>query len=280
MLELALHLCVEPYSLKPNLQSRMSDQSDTPRRPNLFILGAQKAGTSWLHEMLSRHPDIYMSDLKELAFFNGSGDRYRKNSVDQYLANFKNANAARYVGESTPAYFWTNKKHPHAVARRVKEFCGADVRFLISLRNPVERAISAYSHHAIRGNLASSTSIFEAPANMGLLSIGDYSRHIKAWADIFDRNLFFVFRYEEIKKSPNSFAFEICKWLGVSTAAAETMAPPQSIHASAEVAKRHGLSIPPRPPEDDIPRLYAHYNAELERLESLLNWDLKHWKSP
>lgn len=108
---------------------------------NFFLAGAQKGGTSTLHLWLRQHPDVYLSPRKELHYFCNCPDPELRavNSDAEYLAHFAPAPAsAVVVGESSPCYLY----YPKALAEIVQRFPGT--RFLVSLRDPVERFWSHY----------------------------------------------------------------------------------------------------------------------------------------
>ena len=104
------------------------------RLPNFLYVGPDKAGSSWLHEVLLKHPDVYLTPAKDLYFF----DRYYDRGPDWYAAQFRNAGDQRIVGEVCQDYLF----HPDAAAR-IDETLGP-VKVMVSLRDPVERAWSSY----------------------------------------------------------------------------------------------------------------------------------------
>jgi sulfotransferase family protein len=76
------------------------------KKPNLFIVGAPRCGTTSLWSYLKDHPDIFMSAEKELYFFDS--DLWAREAwaptLEQYLANFSAATDERIIGEATPSY--------------------------------------------------------------------------------------------------------------------------------------------------------------------------------
>ncbi|MEP7158169.1 MAG: sulfotransferase, partial [Chloroflexota bacterium] len=90
----------------------MTDSAQpSPRRPDVFIVGAPKTGTSSLHRYLEQHPDVFMSRPKEPGYFapdvTGARSedplRYPEDE-DRYLAIFAEAGAATRVGEASTTY--------------------------------------------------------------------------------------------------------------------------------------------------------------------------------
>ena len=137
-------------------------------KPNLFIVGAAKAGTSALHAILSEHPNIFMSPVKEpnyfssdllvdnfnseqkkkfknekIQFLNNGAVRpchqlYVRNKTD-YLRLFKDADSkVKYCGEASVSYLFSK-----IAAQKIKEFNPVS-KIIIILRNPVERAFSHF----------------------------------------------------------------------------------------------------------------------------------------
>lgn len=123
------------------------------RLPGVIVVGAMKCGTSAMHGYLDAHPDIAMSALKELNFFNGpelapdreEGSWWRTGQwhrgLDWYASQFDADAAVR--GESSPAY--TAPTCPEVPARMAAVV--PDVRLVYLVRDPVERALSQYAHH-------------------------------------------------------------------------------------------------------------------------------------
>jgi hypothetical protein len=110
-----------------------------------------KCGTSALHALLDRHPDVVMAPAKELNFFFGPdaaeapADGWREGrwcrGPQWYAAQFDPAASIR--GESSPGY--TDPSHPE-VAARIRALA-PDVRLVYLVREPLERAISQWRHH-------------------------------------------------------------------------------------------------------------------------------------
>ncbi len=110
--------------------------------PTLVVIGAMKCGTSALHTYLDAHPQIQMSEPKELNFF--SGLEWHR-GMAWYAAHFDGSMPVR--GESSPGY--TSPDLPEAALRMAAVL--PDVRLLFSVRNPVQRALSQYAHHRREG---------------------------------------------------------------------------------------------------------------------------------
>ena len=109
-------------------------------RPDIFIVGAFKAGTTALYEYLRAHPQIFMSVPKEPMYFGQDlTPRYRRMTPDEYLALFKDARADQHAGEASPWYLYSTQ-----AAREIREF-NVDARAIVMLRNPVDVMYSQHS---------------------------------------------------------------------------------------------------------------------------------------
>lgn len=110
------------------------------KAPNFLCIGAPKCGTTTLYKVLRQHPEIFLSDFKEPHFFDNPANY--ANGKEWYLNTyFKSAKDYKVVGEFTPSYLYEVASH-----QRMKECLGDDVKFIMLLRNPVDRAYSHYLH--------------------------------------------------------------------------------------------------------------------------------------
>jgi glycosyltransferase involved in cell wall biosynthesis len=110
-----------------------------PRTPNLFIIGAPKAGTTFMHHALGMVPDIFMSAVKEPGFFTSARDQRR--GLGYYLdAYFAKAAGHPVRGESTPWYLYSDEAIERIAALPASE----PPEFLILVRRPSRRALSMY----------------------------------------------------------------------------------------------------------------------------------------
>jgi hypothetical protein len=113
-------------------------------KPNFFIVGAPKCGTTAMHQYLSEHPQVYMSRLKEPHYFAFDLPGYRVVTGEgEYLRNFKAVNREVVVGESSVHYLYSSE-----AIRRIAEF-DRNARLLIMVRKPVEM-LKSYHLQMIR----------------------------------------------------------------------------------------------------------------------------------
>ncbi|HEY9770865.1 MAG TPA: sulfotransferase domain-containing protein [Coleofasciculaceae cyanobacterium] len=277
--------------------------------PNFLIIGAQKGGTTWLHENLKRHPQIFLPQgRKELEFFSYYQKKLADHGLGYYLKYFNRFDDViqtkkfKAIGEATPSYFWsTNPRrkwtHPpnryfnEQIPESVFNILSSDIKLILCLRDPVERAISAYFHHIQRDRITyESQSIFDVGHLYGIIDMGFYSQHLNAWLKKFSLKNFKVLIYErDIKQNKQQTIENICGFLGVD---------PQLFPPSTNLDKYHNrglqysieaegvyLICPENSDrtivitQDELHQLRQIYRADYLSLQKTLNLDLsEYWK--
>lgn len=197
--------------------------------PNFLIIGAAKSGTTALHTFLKQHPDIYMATPKELRFFSYTGpypenlpEKYIHRGVtilEEYERHFADARSEKILGEASPMYLYTP-----GTAERIKSLI-PNVKLLAILRNPVDRAFSAYTH-ALRDWTETETfqkALDREPeriqAGWGILwhytQAGLYAQQLQPYYDIFKEDQIKVVLYEDLVNEPLGLCQDIFKFLSV-----------------------------------------------------------------
>ena len=202
--------------------------------PNLFVVGAAKAGTTSLHHYLSQHPEIYMSPVKEPHFFSQinpeprfvalSGCTCIKNE-QAYLKLFEQGSAQKIRGEASPSYLWDCK-----TSDRIKRV-SPDAKVIIMLREPVSRAYSHYLNDLGAGlEKRPFLQAIEAEMNAPIkawgvsslyVDLGFYSDQIERYLNSFDSVL--VLFFEEFIKDINGELKKIFKFLEVDYSHADNI---------------------------------------------------------
>lgn len=118
------------------------------RSVNLFVLGTQKCGTTSLADYLSTHQEIFVPSVKEMYHFCVDQSYLKGNEwyENEFFAPAA-AEAARYRVDATPFYLASEE-----ALQRIAAYCEPQTRFLVILRDPVARAVSAYRHQLRLGN--------------------------------------------------------------------------------------------------------------------------------
>ena len=115
--------------------------------PNLLIVGAAKSGTTSLHNYLKQHPEIFMSNHKEPHFLINKeiGENRIPKAVkklNEYSNLFDGSDTFKYRGESSAMYL----QFPNIAIKNIKKYLEKDIKIIIMLRNPIDRAFSGYQH--------------------------------------------------------------------------------------------------------------------------------------
>ncbi len=170
--------------------------------PNFLVIGAQKCGTSWLARMLKQHPEVLTPDLKEVHFFNKTYN-YEK-GIDWYREKFQEYNGQKAVGEFTPNYFWTSSDEREiAESQRTSDIPKLvhshypDLKLIVCLRNPLDRAVSAYYQHIKDRRVSPSQRLSEVQDRFGITTMGFYDVHLQEWLKYYPFDRFLVLLYEE-----------------------------------------------------------------------------------
>ena len=184
------------------------------KKPNLFIIGAMKSGTTSLHHYLSTHPQMFMSEPKEPGFFKLANRT--DNEWQAYLELFAGANEAHlYVGEGSTDY----AKIPQyeGVAERIKSF-SPEAKIIYVLRNPWKRTISHYWHTRRPQITDGQTKNFDAAFAEfeGYKSFSDYPMQIKPFIDLFGHNNIHFTIFEELIADPKKELNKIFAFLGLT----------------------------------------------------------------
>jgi hypothetical protein len=175
-------------------------------RPNFLYIGPDKAGSSWLHEVLITHPQVFLTPAKDIYFF----DRYFDRGPAWYLSHFSQARPEQSViGEVCQDYL----SEPEA-PRRIRDVLGPDVRFMVTLRDPVERAFSSYLYMLKHGETPGSF----ADALVGrpeLIEHGSYGAGLARFLDVFPREQLHVALFDDLAADPQGFIDDVLSFLAV-----------------------------------------------------------------
>ena len=175
--------------------------------PNHMFIGAAKSATTTFFDILKKHEDIFVPKFKEPHFFN-IDENYLK-GLDWYKKTyFKDINNESIIIDFTPTYLYYK-----LCAERIFDSLGPNVKFVIILRNPVDRAYSHYNHSKRDGHEVSSfedaikleneriekfrdKNDFLSELRCSYISQGLYFKMISAYLKYFDLNNFFIINFE------------------------------------------------------------------------------------
>ncbi|HEY9865656.1 MAG TPA: tetratricopeptide repeat protein [Candidatus Obscuribacterales bacterium] len=262
----------------PKFRPQWQNISETLQPVNhldYLIIGTQKGGTTSLNYYLSEHPNIMSSMIKEMPFWSNQIDR----GLEWYFSHFPPIppNYHCLVGEATPINF----NSPEVAENLVKFF--PNVKLILLLRNPIDRAVSHYYHWlSLKWELSSFDEVIQREIDQledqtidfwtklndstfqGYLAKGLYIYFIEKWIKIFPREQFLILSSEEFYANPDQGTIKVLNFLGLP-----------EYHLSSY----HQYNTRPYPPISESTRrllndYFQPYNQKLEDcLEMQFNWN-------
>ena len=177
------------------------------RKPNVFIVGAPKAGTSFLWDKLSSHPEVFFSKNpeKELNYFADKELQeesyykyYRIQDETKYLQCFKAVKLEKSIVDGSVSYFAYS-----AVPQRIYNF-NPNAKIIIIIRDPIKRAFSHYQMDKRMGYATQPLekylkSPLEYPAHYHqYINNSLYAQNIKNYLKVFEKNQILILHLKEI----------------------------------------------------------------------------------
>lgn len=264
--------------------------------PTFVIVGAQKSGTTTLHDLLGQLPDAWMSEPKELHFF----DKHHQRGLKWYEQQFHPGPEHRAWGESTPFYMYKDR------AREAMVDALPEARFVAILREPVSRAYSHYWFARSKGKEPLET-FAEAvaaeperlanskdgqPAAFSYLDRGHYLRQLRALEGRVGRERILVHTMDDLSADPRGVLRSTCTFLGLDAEGADgvevrsqnTFADRTVNSADGQAKERlqrrnvevFGGSYPPIDPRLET-ELRDRFRDENQALADWLGRDLRGW---
>lgn len=171
-----------------------------------MVVGAAKAGTSWVHQCLQEHPDVYVPDRKEIRFFSinyGKGKKW-------YKRFFKKCDNENAVGEVSPTYMIHRKAPKRIYLHNPK------MKLIFILRNPVKRA---YSHYCMKLRAGEVTKKIDNEIKKGskIVKYGMYLDAIKRYLKFFEKENIKIHIFDDLKRNPKMFIKNVYKDVKVDT---------------------------------------------------------------
>lgn len=252
--------------------------------PDVFIAGVPKAATTTWYHALANHPEVYMSDEKELRYLDR--DLTFDNRVETeaaYRAHFAGAGDEKRIGEASPWYFYSEVA-PREIRQRVD-----DPRILVFLRDPVERLYSLHGQMVISGAeeiedfreaLAAQDDrkqgrrlpdMLEPREGLYYWDIAHYAPHVRRYQDHFDDHELSFVRFEDFTDDPEATYREVCSFLDVDPTVDPQIPASNSHQVPRSRAVRDFLKDPPGPIEALASRLPGDWPAQARDLIWELN---------
>lgn len=204
------------------------------QRPNLFLVGAQKSGTTSLALALDSHPDVFMSRVKEpgwlafgergFRFLDGHGRTCRAaqwvvRSEAEYLSLFDDAPpTCRYRGEASTWYL-----SERGMPERLHEY-NPDARIIAILRQPADRAYSAWvharrdkeePHEDFADALAAEADRPEPSHLLRYREMGRYVEPLRGYIERFGRDRVLILLYDDLREDFTAVFRRCCEFLQI-----------------------------------------------------------------
>ena len=178
--------------------------------PDFLCIGAQKAGTTWLHENLRQHPDLYLPPAKELHYF----DRFYWRPFSSYADCFRPGDG-KVKGEITPAYGVLPASRIRFIHRVMPQ-----VRLILILRNPIDRAWSMALMRLVTRpkrmvEQVSADEFLDHLRSERSITRGTYSRMLDRWLAVFPPEQLYIGFFQDIIRRPQAMLEDVFRHLGV-----------------------------------------------------------------
>ncbi|MDX5448377.1 MAG: sulfotransferase [Bacteroidota bacterium] len=218
-------------------------------KPNTFLIGAAKSGTTTLAEYFRQHPEIYLSPIKEPHFFSSDIDptefspTFRRTlphirpgywespildpmhqsfvrSEDHYLRLFEGAAEYPIRVDASTSYLWSKE-----AAQNIRKF-SPDAKIIVILRDPAERAYSHYlmalKYGYVKGDFEENLhrDLEASPGKWGrdelFFDLGAYGTQLDRYYSVFPKDQILVLFQSDLKSDPERFFVNVCRFLNVS----------------------------------------------------------------
>jgi len=232
--------------------------------PNFLIIGAAKCGTSSVYHYLRQNPEIYMSPIKEPHFFalegqttrfGGPDDGMLRNGItrmEDYRTLFQNASTERVIGEASTSYLYD----PIA-PRRIRHHL-ADVKLVVILRNPVDRAYSNFLYMSKRQ--LEPLPDFERALQEEDIRIRDhwspgwhyrqrgfYFRQLRRYFELFNARQIGIWLFDDLLADPAGLVQGVSRFLGIETTYTPNVFDKHNVSGLPRIRLLHRLLIKSKP---------------------------------
>ncbi|UAB86162.1 sulfotransferase domain-containing protein [Zunongwangia sp. SCSIO 43204] len=239
---------------------------------DFVVIGVQKAGTSALDKYLRDHTKLAMPIWKEISYFNNDKG-FINNNLPNPRAFYRIKNRMKMYGEITPCYIYS----PYAVERMKKH--NPQMKIIVMLRNPIDRAFSQYNMETWRNWEKRSflecimKEIEEIKAGTkkyhmvrSYVHRGMYVEQIERVLKSFPNEQVLFLKYEDFRKDQKSSLQHIYHFLGVNEIPFNQEKTANKISYSSKMGE----------PEKDILRNF--FLPTILEVEKRLSWDCSDWK--
>jgi hypothetical protein len=253
--------------------------------PDFIIIGANKAGTTSVANYLNMHPNIKISTVKEPMFFNSLPSQisqtkdnanlekpYFALDLDEYSSMFETKDKKiKLYGEASTAYL----ANPVRSAILMKKIV-PDVKIIVILREPTQRAISAYKmcygnkiedrpFDEIASNAKNELKILDNHGVKEYIRNGLYSQLLEPYSLYFNSNKILLLNYEKLVQTPRQFMGKIFEFLKVKS---ENIDYTKKYNEANEHTRKRKTTIT----NESIEKLDLAFKEDLKILETKYNF--------
>ena len=197
------------------------------KKIDFMIVGAQKSGTTTIYDFLAKHPNVFVPEVKEIRYF--CYDEFHQKGERYFDTYFSLAGESRLWGIA-----YAHQLYFANTAKRVHDY-NKNLKLIAVLRNPIERAYSAY-WFARRNQLEPCDTFEEAlgleqrrkdgsfteKAELTYLSHGHYYEQLSAYLGFFDKSQLHVIVTDDLKGKPARVYGDLLDFLGLPSATLES----------------------------------------------------------
>ena len=231
--------------------------------PNLFIIGAQKSGTTSLHKILGNHPAVFFPRRPQEIHFFDINKNYAK-GVHWFESYFAEWHGEKVIAQTSPLYLYEPvvPSRIHALVPHAK--------FICILRNPVDRAYSHYWHEVCYGyeDLNFEEALdrekerivqgFDYRRHYSYIDRGRYARQISRFLELFPKEHFLILLYDELRESPESMCIRCEEFLEIERGTISYSRNNGLVYNAAHSPRIKRLQKLTRPLRSSFP-LFIHY---------------------
>ena len=272
-----------PVVKRRNRRLEMLESTERHVPISFAMIGAQKAATSTLYRMLVKHPEVVGGPEKEMRFFMREDVDWDEPDYAEYVRPAKRA-SVHVAGDATPDYaIW-----PHAIERMHRY--NPDLRVILSVRDPIERAMSQWSME--RDRIATFPDVPDAIAAYAtdrlpeevpdgvkpweflrhtMFARGLYAQQVRRVLQVFPREQFLAVDFADIARAPGDTLDRVTDFLGLPRFEQH----PKQSHKNKTREDHTGAA----PTSADIGRLVDLYAADLADFSTLSGIDVSAWST-
>lgn len=258
---------------------------------SFLICGAQKSGTSALHEYLKHHPEVSLSKTKELHIFDNDNRDWTKvgiEKIDSEIKRYYDCDGInKKIGEATPSSMWWKP-----AMKRISEY-NCEMKLIAILRNPATRAYSNWQMEVNKGRekgkMPLTLKLEEERCRCALpnqhrvysyLSRGMYTEQIKRIWKYFPRQNLKLIKQESLLEKPSDTLNDIYDFLEISRIDFPGNKNVKSWNS--ETRERAGkknanILLSEHEERETMKSLGKIYKDEINMLEKLTGWDCSDW---